>query len=246
MAEEVASALESAAKLAAVKGLTRFTRFLDPAQLQEAVRIAKNYGTGFDYWGGYEQAERAVACFHPQDEIPAREDYPIACLHTRYVAKFCSLSHRDLLGAFMALGLTRACIGDILIEDEDIYLFVAEQVSGFIAQALTTAGKVPLHFEELDVIPPMPPPKGVSYGAVVSSLRLDAVLAAAYHLSRGGAAEAIHAGFVKLNHLPCVQTDTAVGEGALLSLRSRGRVRLVSIDGRTRKQRIGVTFFRYE
>ena len=88
--------------------------------------------------------------------------------------------------------------------------------------------------------------RGETFGAVVSSLRLDAVLAAAYHLSRSEAAEAIRAGSVKLNHLPCERTDAPVTEGALLSLRGRGRVRLAQIGGTTRKQRIGVTFFRYE
>lgn len=92
----------------------------------------------------------------------------------------------------------------------------------------------------------MPPPRGETFGAVVSSLRLDAVLAAAYHLSRSEAAEAIRTGSVKLNHLPCERTDAPVPEGALLSLRGRGRVRLAQIGGTTRKQRIGVTFFRYE
>lgn len=56
----------------------------------------------------------------------------------------------------------------------------------------------------------------------------------------------IRAGLVKLNHLPCERVDTAVEEGAMLSVRSKGRIKLQKIEGLTRKQRIGVTFFRYE
>ena len=51
---------------------------------------------------------------------------------------------------------------------------------------------------------------------------------------------------VKLNHIPCEQVDAAVAEGAMLSVRGRGRIQLRKIEGLTRKQRIGVTFFRYE
>ena len=40
--------------------------------------------------------------------------------------------------------------------------------------------------------------------------------------------------------------DAAVAEGAMLSVRGRGRIQLRKIEGLTRKQRIGVTFFRYE
>ena len=91
----------------------------------------------------------------------------------------------------------------------------------------------------------MPEPRGQAFSAAISSMRLDAVLAAAYKLSRSEAAEAIRSGLVKVDHLPCTQTDARVEEGALLSLRGKGRVRLVSMLGTTRKQRISVSFFRY-
>ena len=71
------------------------------------------------------------------------------------------------------------------------------------------------------------------------------MLASAYRLSRSEAQEAVRAGLVKVNHLVCERVDAVLAQDALLSLRGRGRVRLVSIDGTTRKQRIGITFFRY-
>ena len=246
MAEDLTKSLESAARLAAGKGLTRFTRFLDPAQLMQARQIARSAGARLDSWGGYEGAERAIACFYPEGEAPGREEYPLVCLRSGFASKFCSLSHRDLLGAFMALGLTRSCVGDMIVQDANVFLFAERQTAGFIAEGLTSAGRAALRFEVLGEIPPMPEPKGTAFSAVVSSLRLDAVLAAAYRLSRGDAAEAIRAGLVKLDHLPCDRVDQSVCEGSLLSLRARGRVRLSSVDGMTKKQRIGVTFFRYE
>lgn len=246
MAEDVERALESAARLSGEKGLTRFTRFLDPAQRRLAKALAAQAGCGCEDWGGYPEAERAVACFFPRGEAPERGEYPLACMRSTYSARFCSLSHRDLLGAFMALGLTRACIGDIIIGDGIIYLFADVRTAPFIAANLTQAGRAALSFEALGEIPPMPEPKGSAFRAVVPSLRLDAVIAAAYRLSRGEAAEAVRAGLVKLDHIPCVRTDAQVPAGAMLSLRGAGRVRLSSVDGETRKQRIGVTFFKYE
>ena len=72
------------------------------------------------------------------------------------------------------------------------------------------------------------------------------MLAAAYRLSRSEAADSIRAGLVKVNYLACDRVDLPLQEGALLSMRGRGRVRLLSVDGTTRKQRIGITLFRYE
>ena len=134
----------------------------------------------------------------------------------------------------------------MIIAGTDIYLFAHAQTADFIAQSMKSAGKAPLDFHALTETPQMPEPEGTRFSAVVSSLRLDAVLAAAYRLSRSEAADSIRAGLVKVNHLACDRVDLPLQEGALLSMRGRGRVRLLSVDGTTRKQRIGITLFRYE
>ena len=243
--EESLKTLENAARLAGEKGLTRFTRFLDPAEAAQASQLARTYCASFSQFGGYENAERVIGCFHPYSEEIDDAAYPLICLHSRYSAKFCSLTHRDLLGAFMSLGLTRSCIGDMIISGADIYLFAHASTAEYIAESMTSAGKASLSFSMLNSIPQMPEPKGTGFSAVVSSLRLDAVLAAAYRLSRTEAQEVIREGAVKVNHIPCERVDFSVSEGALLSLKGSGRIRLVSVDGLTRKQRIGISFFRY-
>lgn len=246
MMEESLKSLENAAKLAGEKGLVRFSRFLDPAQAVQAEQLARTYGAKLRLWGGYDRAERVIACFYPSDEQVEAEQYPIICLHSRFADKFCSITHRDLLGSFMSLGLTRSCLGDIIIVGADIYLFAHEQTADFIAQSLVSAGRTPLHLRMLDVVPPMPEPEGTRFSAVVSSLRLDGVIAAAYRLSRSESAEMIRAGLVKVNHMVCDRVDLTVKEPDLFSIRGKGRIRLISVDGMTRKQRMGITFFRYE
>lgn len=245
--EESLKSLENAAKLAGEKGLVRFSRFLDPAQVQQAQQYARQYGAKFSIWGGYDGAERVVACFYPShEEMADTSFYPIVCLHSRYADKFSTLTHRDILGSFMSLGLTRSCLGDIIIVGADIYLFTHAQTADFVSQAMESAGKTPLRFCVLDEVPAMPEPKGTRFCAVVSSLRLDGVVAAAYRLSRNDAADMVRAGLVKVDHMVCDRVDFPVKENALLSIRGKGRIRLISVDGMTRKQRIGITFFRYE
>lgn len=244
--EENEKALVSAARLAGEKGLTRFTRFLDPAQALQAQTIAREYGACFASFGGFPDAERCVGCFYPAGETPQESEYPLVCMKSTYASKFVTLTHRDILGAFMSLGLTRSCVGDIIIDNEDVYLFALSANADFIAAALTSAGRASLSFSVQEGLPEMPEPKGTFFHAVVSSLRLDAVAAAAYHLSRSEAADAIHAGLVKLSHIPCERVDASVAEGALLSMKGHGRVRLAQVEGLTRKQRIGITLFRYE
>ncbi len=237
---------EFAARFASEKEIMRFTRFLDPAQAVEAEKIAHEHGVRFSSWGGYDSAERVIGCFMPQDMSVEKSNFPLTALHSRYSSKFCSLSHRDMLGSFMALGLTRDNIGDIIIVDSDIYLFVVKQVADFILQGMTSAGKAALHFKAVEGEVSVPEPKGTAFHDTLSSMRLDAVIAGAYRLSRTESSTMIRGGLVKLNHIPCDRVDASVAEGAMLSLRGKGRVRLQKIDGLTKKQRIGVTFFRYE
>ena len=143
--EENQRTLEFAARFASEKGIARYTRFLDPVQVAAAKQIAREHGAAFSVWGGYEQAERQIGCFLPWGEETSSSDFPLVCLHSRFSSKFCSLSHRDLLGAFMALGLTRDSIGDIIIVDSDIYLFVMAQTADFIMQGMHSAGNTTHH-----------------------------------------------------------------------------------------------------
>ena len=90
----------------------------------------------------------------------------------------------------------------MIIVSDRVYLFAHEQTASFVAMSLTSAGRTSFKFEELDVLPDIPEPEGTSFSSVVSSLRLDAMLAAAYRLSRNEAASYIRSGMVKVNHLP--------------------------------------------
>lgn len=73
------------------------------------------------------------------------------------------------------------------------------------------------------------------------SPRLDAVCAGMFRLSRTEAARQIEAGFVSLNYEECLKTDVPVREGDVLSLRGKGKGRLLTFGGNSRKGRIFVT-----
>jgi RNA-binding protein YlmH len=75
----------------------------------------------------------------------------------------------------------------------------------------------------------------------VSSLRIDSVLSAAFHLSRGKTAEAIQTGKVNLNSLTCLKPDKQVNLNDELSLRGHGKLRILELHGQTKKDRTAIT-----
>lgn len=205
---------------------------------------ANTQRVGVMFWGGHDEAERVVACF---GDVMDREAaaWPIVCLRARLNTRFATLTHRDILGAYMALGLTRERAGDIFVTPEAAFFFVLEDNADYIIANLTSAGRMKLAFSRAEGMVALPEPEGVELRDTVASLRLDAVLSTAFGLSRTKAQEAIRAGRIRLNHVEEVRVDADVKEGALLSCRGMGRARLKQVGATTKKGRIGIVCFRY-
>ena len=229
---------------AAYTGRAAFTRFLDPALERDAEAAAREAGAAIRFEGGWPDAQRRMAAFTAEPDEPLT--FPIQALEIRWNAKFCTVGHRDLLGAVMALGLERDATGDIGMGTTPgtAYLFCTQAAAAYIAANLTQAGRAPLKVAEADSVD-IAPPEGAYLRVTVAQLRLDAVLAAGYKLSRAEAQRLIQAGLVKRNHLEELRGDVRLETGDLLSVRGYGRLRVEDVQGQTRKGRLAALLFRY-
>ena len=195
------------------------------------------------FWGGTEDADRKVAYYLP--DYMTCEDYfgddVITCIRGSFYDAD-SLTHRDVLGALMGAGIRRDAIGDIIIREKCCEFFLLADLTKYLLDNLTSAGRQHLHLEQVDPATVEKPPQAMKELRVtVSSLRLDSVLSAAFHLSRGKTAEAIQGGRVNLNSLTCIKPDKQVNVGDELSLRGAGKLRLLAIHGQTKKDRTAIT-----
>lgn len=224
-------------------GRPQFTRFLEPSSERDAIACAHRAGGQVAFFGGYDGAERRIAAFHDGD-VP--DFFPIAALELKWNAKFADAKHRDLLGAVMGLGLERDATGDICLGTQPgvAYLFCTEDVVSYISANLESAGRASLRIDRADEIS-IAPPEGSAVRVTVQNLRMDAVLAAGWKLSRSEAQRLIAAGLVKLNHIVEERSDARVEEGSLISARGYGRLRVDEVQGETKKGRIGVMLFCY-
>lgn len=223
-------------------GVSTFSEFLTPAQAPFAIGAAKEAGVSLRLFGGYEDAERQMACFTPPDGWA--DDYPIAALMLTWPHQHAP-THRDLLGSVMGLGIRRGLVGDIVVEADRAYLFAEAAMAQHIASVLSGAGRVHLQVALLEELPVPVPPEGKPVRDTVSSPRLDAVVAGGFSISRSKAADLINAGHVKLRHIPCLRTDAHVGEGDVISVRGFGRLQLCEIGQPTRKGRYPLSMLRF-
>lgn len=120
------------------KGIVLFSDFLNLNEQNIFHSLQKELYTTAELSGGYERAERQMVAFIP-DALCYEWSYPFVCIHAvpqypKYAEK---LTHRDVLGALMHLGLDRSKIGDIVLLENDIYIFCSETISSFIMDQFT-------------------------------------------------------------------------------------------------------------
>lgn len=228
------------------KNVPAATVFLSPRerQLAQAMLNAAGVRSGYVFDGGYEEAERRILIFLPDwAEEPAGDE--LVFLRAAFHGEE-GLTHRDILGSLMGLGVARERVGDILVSSHSADIVSATSLREFFLREWDQAGRVKLTVAEIDREALCIPQAQVKViRDTVSSLRLDAVAAAAFSLSRGRAAELIAAGRVNLEHVPCLKGDKPVAEGAVVTARGLGKARLVQVGGLTKKGRIGITIERY-
>ena len=223
------------------------TCFLSPRELEMA-RYLFGEQPGLHAFGGYEEAERKMLVYLPEyleaDSL-YQEDSPVVCLRAQFFEGD-ALSHRDFLGALMGAGISRETVGDICVGSGSCDFFVTEGIAPYVLQNFTSAGRVKLHLEQIPLAEAsIPEPEVKEIRDTVASLRLDSILSSGFRIGRSLAAQYVNAGKAAIDGLPCEKPDRPVAEGSKISLRGLGKIKLVSINGKTKKDRISVTIHRY-
>lgn len=211
--------------------------FLTPAERYRIEGWAGHAGARLLFSGGGPDCERTVAFFLPdwmeEYDFDAKE-YLTALRITAYYGK---PGHRDYMGAILGMGVGREWVGDIRVEGEQAVVFCLPSVLRHLL-SIDKVGSVSVKAVEIplsDVPPPARQVKELSFS--VMSMRLDAVAAGLFHLSRTEASRQIEAGALSLNYQECLKPDKLVQQGDVLSLRGSGKGKILGTGGTSRKGR---------
>ena len=223
------------------------TCFLSPRELEMA-RFLFGDLPGLHAFGGYEEAERKMLIYLPdyleEDSLTA-EDSPVVCLRATFFEGD-SPSHRDFLGALMGAGIGRETLGDICVGKGSCDFFVTEEIAPYIEQSFLSAGRTRVHMARIPLTEAaIPEPEVKEIKDTLASLRLDSVISSGFRIGRSLASQYVTTGKAAIDGLPCEKPDKAVSEGAKISVRGLGKIKLVSVNGKTKKDRISVTIHRY-
>ncbi len=123
------------------RGVFTFSDFLSPTSICEVTAVLK---TGeYTLFGGVDYAERKMIRFGSTDDLGYEEPFPIIVLKiTLQGGKFASpITHRDVLGAVLNLGIERQKLGDIFVNGTFCYVIADKTVAKLIVKELISIGR---------------------------------------------------------------------------------------------------------
>ena len=217
----------------------KLTDFLDPRET-EILRmlIGTNGDVQVAFYGGNQQAERKRAIIYPDYYQPELEDYELTIYELSYSAKFTSLKHRQILGTLMSIGLKREKFGDIWIGGEQVQFVVAKDVSSYLEMNISKMGNAGVKLHEMPREQVMQVTEQWKESQVtVSSMRLDTELSAIANTSRQKSQMLVQQGRVKVNWKQVDNPSYEIRESDVLSTRGIGRMKIFSIEGKTKKDK---------
>ncbi|MDD4844524.1 MAG: YlmH/Sll1252 family protein [Anaerotignum sp.] len=222
----------------------QFSDFMDAARCGRCMeRLKNNADLEVLAFGGVENAERLMLGLAPKQEMISNEHFPISALQiapkNRKFAQT-DLSHRDYLGSILGLGIERGKLGDILVSEDGAVCFVNEEMADYIQTNLEKVSKTAVSVTKPDQAEILAPKRTEIRRQTVASLRLDAVLGEALHLSRGKAQTLISSEKVNVNWSVVTSTSYILKTGDMVSARGFGRFLVGEVSGRTKKDRIAL------
>lgn len=228
------------------KGFVVFSEFLNLNELNIFNQNISELYSSFEMFGGYETSERQMIAFLP-DAFCCTYEYPIVCLKiTPKNRKFAEeLTHRDVLGSLMNLGIEREKLGDILIDEHVIYVFCHEKIADYIIAELQRIRHTVVELERTVPAQLHLEPKTEACNGIVTSNRLDSVIACICKLSRSQSSEWIRGGKVFINNKEILHTTYECKPEELISIRSVGRFRFLECSGETKKGRLKIRYEKY-
>ena len=200
--------------------VTKFLTNFEQVVLSQIV--AYNYSDfKVEFFGGFDDAERKKAKIISNEYYDV--DYDIVCLKAKFNNKFNKVEHRNILGAVHNLGINFNRFGDIIVLENEVYIFVDDEIADYIAMEFTKAGRVNLDFQRVDLTEVGIEKKYEDFEIVSSSFRIDSIVAKITNKSRSKVKEFLEQDFIKLNHVILRNGEKTCTPDDIISIRKYGR-----------------------
>lgn len=234
-----------------VTGSVTFSNFLNLNEISILSEEKNRLEASYELFGGFSNAERQIACFQSDafslysNQKPV---FPIHCIELSYANKKYAeaLTHRDVLGSLMNLGIERDLLGDIIFYKDNIYVFALQTAADLILSDLYKIRHTQIRANEVPLEDFSYEPSYKEEMVQIASNRLDAFIAAVCKYSRQKASEYILSEKVFINGKLTTNHNTKINIDDVISLRGFGKLRIESMPGMTKKGKMRVSYLLYQ
>ena len=225
-----------------------FTGFLSLHEQQLIDEIRRETGSVcVTLNGGNEGCERVMARFGNPEELGYEEEFPICCVSVKpLIEKFAdNLTHRDFLGAVMNLGIERSTIGDIFVKGKSAYIFCQRKMAEYLVDELDKVKHTNVKCQIVEDVKDLPVSEPVPMEVLVSSCRVDGVIAKVYNISRTSSLELFRTGRVFVNGKLIENNSYVLKEGDSITARGFGKFTYVKEMYVTKKDKLRILIEKY-
>jgi RNA-binding protein YlmH len=217
--------------------------FYDEVFQQKIADTIKYNGVPYLFFGGHLETERKMLCIYPDYISEDELDWPIFSLEFK---KTFQVDHRNILGELMHLGITRESIGDIDVGEERIQIIAHSRLKDFLWLNFNKVKgrEVRINFKEWKQIETYTK-NYKRLSIVVASNRLDGIINKIWGFSRQNSLIFIKQGKVRVNYSEINKNDYRLQAGDVISLRGKGKAKIISMDERTKKGNLRLEVDRY-
>lgn len=229
------------------------TDFLDLYQTKIIMKLLnKIKKQNYLIFGGYEEAERKMIIFYPEK---LTKDIVLKNINNIMKAIRIELpndlkgqyTHKNYLGGIMKLGVKREKLGDILVQDDGADVIISKDILRYIKENIillkrfSKSNIAEINVEDIKVVETKKEEREI----IVSSLRLDSIVAELAKTSRNKASEIIALGRVFVNYENEIKLSKEIKIGDIITIRGKGKYKIKQLIRNTKREKNVVKIEKY-
>ena len=237
-------------KICNSKNKITYTDFLNEKEQRVIEKYVKLENAFF--YGVNENADRKILVFYPEKltEELVRKSLKSVLSGIRIILKndqIGNYEHKNYLSALIKIGIDRGKIGDILVDDYGADIIAFDMNKEFIIQSLSELTR--FRKANIDVIPIDDIKQKIDRfeesTIIVSSMRIDNIVAELAGCSRTNADEYINSEKVFVNYETALKVSKTIFEGDIVTIRGKGKFRIDGLVRNTRNNRFVIKVNKY-
>lgn len=210
-----------------------YTNFLDITTLNKVVSKLK--GFAYNIYYPYQDSEKNIIYTDIMPKVRLIE-----------IISYDKLEHRSIMGSLFGLNIDNEMFGDIIIYNNHYYILVMDNILDLIINELQMIGNKKVSLKEVDLsILDNYKRNYEEIELIVSSLRIDTVIARLIGDSRDNIKKKFLNNEVILNYEVCHKTNYNLNNNDIFSIRKYGKYRFDGVLKNTKKDNYIIKMSKY-